>query len=162
MAIEHAGEALQKTHVRPGPAVLERMAEQGLGALRKPTTAEGLLRRQEASWTKVAHVVDLPEVSPAVAEQVEIDVKYAGYIERAERQALADKKLDRIPLPEGVDWSVLTTLSTEVRERLSATQPKTLAQAASLPGITPAAINALSVWLAKSLADNGAPSTSVG
>ena len=126
------------------------MLESGLGNLKKPATAEELLRRPEASYGAVAAVAGLEQVDPIVAEQVEVDIKYAGYIERAERRAANARKLEHLSLPSDLDWSKVQALSSEVRERISKARPATLGQLGRLPGITPAAVNVVAALIAKS------------
>ncbi len=103
-------------------------------------------RRPGVTWSAVADVLDLPALDAAVAEQIEIDIRYAGYVERARRKADKTRQLDRIRLPEDADWHAVTALSFEARERLCAARPRTVGQAARLPGITPAAVDALVTW----------------
>jgi len=95
----------------------------------------------------LVEMLGLPELDRTVAEQVEIEVKYAGYIERATRRAASSSRWDDVHLPSSVDWSSLSFLSTEVRQRLQEAKPQTLGQAGRLPGVTPAAVNALGMWL---------------
>ena len=150
-AIQTGLEALSAS-VRPVPETLAAMARAGLGGLKKPATAEELLRRPEASWERVALVADLPDIDPAAAQQIEIDVKYAGYIARAERRAAQARKLQGVNLPSDLDYRALTALSSEVRERLAEARPTTLGQASRLPGVTPAAVSVLAAVLSKRLA----------
>jgi tRNA uridine 5-carboxymethylaminomethyl modification enzyme len=82
------------------------------------------------------------------AEQVEIEVRYAGYIRRQQARAARSRKLHGRSL-EGMDYATVVGLSNEVRERLEHARPATLASAARLPGVTPAAIDTLAVVLAR-------------
>ena len=86
---------------------------------------------------------------PDAAEQVEIDVKYRGYVDRAERRADLARSMEAVALPDDVDWSVLHGLSTEVRERLHRSRPPTLGHLERIPGITPAAVAVVAGWLAR-------------
>ena len=143
------GRAALSQRVAPSTEVLARMASVGLGTLKKPQTAEELLRRPEARYAQLCEVVDLPHLDPAVAEQLEIDVKYAGYVVRAERRAAAARRMEGVRLPEDLDWRAMDTLSWEVRERLVAARPSTLGQLSRIPGITPAAVSVVAGWLAR-------------
>lgn len=134
------GLAALEQPVNPTGPVLAALSRVGLGGLKKPASARELLRRPKADWTKLASVVPLPELDEDVALQVETEVKYAGYIERARRRAAAGRRLDDVKLPE-VDWMAMTALSWEVRERLAAARPQTLGQLERLPAITPAAVS---------------------
>lgn len=154
-AIERGLEAVRSTVVHPTPERVAAMERAGLGGLKKPTTAEGLLRRPEADWATVAQIVDLPDIPPEAAEQIEIDVKYAGYVERAARRADLAARSDAVRIPAGVDWRSMHALSWEIRERLDAARPETLGQLERLPGMTPAAVGYVVGWLARQRAPAG-------
>jgi len=145
-AFEERIEALQtgqdalSTVLNPTPKLLAKLREVGLGGLKKPATAEELLRRPEARWGQLVAVAGLPELPAEVAAQLEIDVKYAGYITRAQRRAEEARRMEDLELPS-LDWASLTALSWEVRERLAQANPRTLGQLERLPGITPAAVS---------------------
>jgi tRNA uridine 5-carboxymethylaminomethyl modification enzyme len=84
-----------------------------------------------------------------VLEQVEIQAKYAGYIERQQIEIARARRYEDLPLPETLDYRQVVGLSNEVREKLALHKPATLGQAARIPGITPAAISLLLVHLKK-------------
>lgn len=146
-AIERAAALVQATAITPTAPVVARLDELGLGSLRKPITAADLLRRPQASWRTVWQALELPAFGEEVLEQVEIDLKYEGYVARASRRAREAERLESLQLPDQIDWSELQGLSTEVRERLARAQPSTLGQISRLPGITPAAVHAIAAWL---------------
>ena len=146
--IERGREAVQTTTIVPRPEVVSRLQAHGLGGLGRPVQAEEVLRRPACTWSMLAEVALLPELGQEAAEQVEIDVKYAGYVVRAQRRADAARRLEGVRLPPDTDWLGVTTLSWEIRERLEASQPETLGQLGRLPGVTPAAVNAVAAWLA--------------
>lgn len=148
-AIERGLRAVRERVVHPTPEAVDALARAGLGTLKKPTTAEGLLRRPEADWATVARVLGLPDLPPEAAEQVEIDVKYAGYVERASRRAEQARRAEAVRIPPDVAWRAMDALSWEVRERLEAARPETLAQLERLPGMTPAAVGYVVGWLAR-------------
>ena len=150
-AIER-GRAALDAPVTPAGDLPERFEAAGLGPLRKPTTAREVLRRPEATWDGLAALLDLPALSPEAAEQVEIDAKYDGYVQRARRRAAQASRMDHVRIPEGVDWMGMDTLSWEVRERLARGTPRTLGQLRRLPGVTPAAVNVVAAWLGRSAA----------
>ena len=145
--IEAAREALRTT-LRPDAATQATLVEAGIGTMKKPLRAEELLRRPGVAYTAVASVVQLPELDPDAAEQVETDIKYAGYLEREAHRARQTAALHAADL-DAVDYGQVPGLSTEVRQRLDRHRPATLGSAARLPGVTPAAITALSAWLAR-------------
>ena len=90
------------------------------------------------------------EVADAVIDQVQIAIKYAGYVERQNDAVARAAGDDAIVLPDGLDYSEVRALSTEVRQVLGRQRPATLGQAGRLPGVTPAAISLLKVFLKKS------------
>lgn len=113
-----------------------------------------LLRRPDVDYAKL---MTLPEAGPAapdsqVAEQVEIQAKYHGYIERQREEIARHEHYENLRLPEGVDYREVRGLSVEAQQKLNAHRPETLGQAARLSGITPAAISVLLVHLKRKLA----------
>lgn len=144
-----AAAVLQATTLRPDRETQAALAARGLAPLSKPSPAEALLRRPEVRWDDLVAVAGLPAVEEDVAEQLEIDVKYAGYVERARRRAAAARRQEGVRLPVDVDWEELAELSAEVRERLRRACPTTLGQVARMPGVTPAAVGAIASWLAR-------------
>jgi len=86
-----------------------------------------------------------------VAEQVEIMVKYEGFLTRQEADIERLRKMEEISIPPDFDYSHLESLKTEVREKLAHFQPVSLGQASRIPGITPAAISILMVYLKKKI-----------
>ncbi|HRK06335.1 MAG TPA: tRNA uridine-5-carboxymethylaminomethyl(34) synthesis enzyme MnmG [Pseudobdellovibrionaceae bacterium] len=135
-----------KEHVFvPNEETQTRLDELKTAKLLKPATAEELLRRPEMGFEQLAHLgfSTEGESSPLTLEAIEIDVKYAGYIER-ERQALDQtRRSEMIRIPEGLDFSKVRGLSREEIEKLSEKRPSTLGQASRLSGVNPSAIQAL-------------------
>ena len=95
----------------------------------------------------LASIIGDPVADPAVAEQIEVQAKYAGYIERQQRDIERQRVHEETPLPVAFDYGQVAGLSHEVRQKLDAGRPTTLGQAARLPGITPAAISLLLIHL---------------
>ena len=147
-AIEHGRNALQR-RVHPDVATRERVESAGLGPLRKTGSAEALLRRPGVGYSALARALDLPELSAEAAEQVETDVKYAGYLAREQARALQTQRLSGQSLA-GVVFDEVPGLSVEVVQRLGEARPATLAAAGRLPGVTPAAVDVLATWLVRS------------
>ena len=148
-AIDASLAHVKATMVAPRADVVAALQARGLGGLKKPGSAEVLLRRPDVRWSDLVDVLGFSPLSPEVAQQVETDVKYAGYLEQARRRAARASRLERVRLPEALDWSALEFLSVEVRERAARARPVTLGQLARLPTVTPAAVNALAGWLAR-------------
>jgi tRNA uridine 5-carboxymethylaminomethyl modification enzyme len=135
--------------VLPDAALAEAFEARGWAVPKRPVTAEELLRRPEVTWSTLAEVVGLPDLDARVAEQVEIDVKYEGYVNRAAKRAEQAGRMEHVALPMDLDWRSMRALSTEVRERLTRARPETLGQLARVPGITPAAVGVVVDWLAR-------------
>ena len=92
---------------------------------------------------------DNPALDPAIAEQVEIQVKYAGYIDRQAKEVERHEHYENLRLPEALDYMAVHALSIEVRQKLAKHRPETLGQASRISGVTPAAISLLLVHLKK-------------
>lgn len=105
--------------------------------------APATLKRPEIGWADV-----FPGADPEAAEQVEVDLKYAGYLSRDAARRAQTRQLDDASL-DGLDFATITTLSMESRERLARARPPTLGAAARIPGVTPAAVEALALTLIK-------------
>ncbi|MDA8428340.1 MAG: tRNA uridine-5-carboxymethylaminomethyl(34) synthesis enzyme MnmG [Geobacteraceae bacterium] len=119
-----------------------------LSDIQKGTSLEQLLRRPEITYADLAIFDDVSrETRPDVLEQVEIQIKYQGYIERQLEQIYRARNLEDARLPEDLDYSCITGLTSEVREKLTKFRPDTLGQASRIPGITPAAISVVSIAL---------------
>jgi len=107
-------------------------------------SAAELLAYPDIDIARLAQIwPELKGMDPAVAEQLEIDNKYAGYMERQDADIHAFRKDEALILPAEIDWDAIGSLSAEVRQKLRQAQPETLGAAARIPGMTPAAIVAL-------------------
>jgi len=107
-----------------------------------------LLRRPGSSYKLVQALAPAPEpVSDEVARQVEIDLAYAGYIQRQEAQVAHARRLEHWQLPANLDYYGLSGLSSEARERLVKYRPESVGQAARITGVTPADIAVLLIHL---------------
>lgn len=140
--------ALVQARVRAIHQEVERLESNGLAAeLRKPEVTLRGLRDPEGGSSRRALPVD-------VKSEVECRIKYAGYIARQEREVARLKLLEDLALPDDLDYAAMSSLSTEVREKLSKVLPGTLGQAARIPGVTPAAVAALAVHLKRRVSDD--------
>ena len=119
--------------------------------IRKDQSLLQLLRRPEISYNDISKLPDIAinDIDPKVAEQVEIQVKYSGYIERQEEEIDRNRRHEESALPEDIDYQQVRGLSSEVIEKLSKHRPVNLGQASRIQGITPAAISLLRVHLKK-------------
>jgi tRNA uridine 5-carboxymethylaminomethyl modification enzyme len=148
-----AGEAgrLHDLWIRPDDAAAQALGTRTGIALTREYRADELLKRPELDY---ATLMALPALGPAVedakvAEQIEIQCKYAGYVARAADEIARARRHEETTLPEDLDYTNVRGLSTEVRQKLAAQRPTTLGLAARIPGITPAAISLLMVHLKK-------------
>jgi len=118
--------------------------------------AADLLRRPEIDYTALIEIIGEGEgVTQAVAEQVEIQAKYSGYLERQLDEIEKARRNEQTSIPKVIDYSNVTGLSAEVKQKLSDIRPETIGQAGRIPGVTPAAISLLMVYLKKTKALNG-------
>ncbi|NOT88170.1 MAG: tRNA uridine-5-carboxymethylaminomethyl(34) synthesis enzyme MnmG [Lysobacter sp.] len=119
--------------------------------LSRETHALDLLRRPELDYTRLASVPMLgPAVAdPAVAEQVEIEAKYSGYLARQREEIARQQRHEHTEIPQAFDYATVRGLSIEVQQKLERVRPHTVGQAQRIPGMTPAAISLLLVHLTK-------------
>lgn len=147
-AIEETLRRLEEIRLRPTPGVNDRLKALKTAPLKTPMSLKELLRRPEIEIQDLAvfdqHLQQLPQ---AVAEEVSFQVKYEGYIRRQEEQVEKFRRLEEVKIPEDFEYDGIPGLSNEVREKLSQIRPRTLGQASRVPGITPAAIMILQVYL---------------
>lgn len=146
--IEQETERLKKIIFPPSDKVLKFLEKQGSSAVSSGIRAAELLKRPEITYSALAEL-DTERVSlPAeVQEQVEISIKYEGYIARQLRQAEQFKKLERHRLPDDIDYQLIDGLRIEARQKLDKIRPASLGQASRISGVSPADIAVLTVWL---------------
>ncbi len=155
-AIARELERLKSTWVNPR-IIAEAEAERVLGkGIEREYALTDLLRRPNVSYDRLMTLqavdgrrFDNPGLDPAVAEQVEIQVKYAGYIDRQAKEVERHEHFEHLKLPPELDYMAVTALSIEVRQKLARHKPETLGQASRIGGVTPAAISLLLVHLKK-------------
>ena len=117
--------------------------------IKKEASMMALLRRPEVDVDKLLAFAEIEDVNEQVAGQVAIQAKYAGYIDRQQTEINRTKRYNHLKLPADQDYSKVSGLSNEVSEKLKLQQPETLGQASRIPGVTPAAISLLLVYLKK-------------
>lgn len=149
-AISNLQDDLKKKWIRAESPEAE-LVEQfwGKPLLKEASLAE-LLRRPEVDAQRLLSFLEGgDEVSEQVGEQVEIQAKYAGYIVRQQTDIDKTLRYDHLHLPDSLDYNGVPGLSNEVSQKLKAQRPETLGQASRIPGMTPAAISLLLVYLKK-------------
>jgi tRNA uridine 5-carboxymethylaminomethyl modification enzyme len=144
-AIATAGSRLRRLLI---PAGMTFGANGDTVTVSQPTTALALLRRPEMSAARLrAALPELADVPRHALAQVEVETKYAGYITRQNQQVDRHHRLEERAIPDDFDFRAIRALSHEGREKLAHTRPRSLGQAARIPGVTPADISILMVWL---------------
>jgi len=129
----------------------EVLAGRGIIDIQKGTTLEHLLKRSEITYADLVELDSVSRETPAVIrEQVEIQTKYKGYIDRQLEQVEQAKKMETTGIPVNIEYASIKSLTTEVREKLVKNRPDTLGQASRIPGVTPAAISILAIALKSS------------
>ena len=141
---------LKETSVYPRKEVNDTLVHLQSAPLRNVSTLEGLLKRPEISYQDLYLFDSLPSDLPdEIVRQLEIQVKYQGYIDRQQQQVEQFKKMEGVVIPPDLDYSEIPELSREVREKLIKIRPCTLGQTSRISGITPAAISILTIYLKK-------------
>lgn len=147
--IEQLIKELDAYVLTPDASTLQKLTEMNTAPLKKPTRLTEVVRRPEITLEQILTTYNVGErpLSPGVGEQVEIQIKYEGYIESQNEDVRQFKKLESIWIPDDFGYSKISGLSREVQEKLTKIKPQNLGQAARISGITPAAISILMVWL---------------
>ena len=150
-AIEQEQQRLHALWVRPASPAAAALSDVLEKPLAREVRASDLLRRPEIDYRTLMAVAGIgPGVAtPDVAEQVEVQAKYAGYLERQQAEIERQRHYREQPLPVNFDYNAVRGLSSEACEKLQHVQPQTIGQAARIPGITPAAVSLLLVHMKK-------------
>ncbi|MFN3395640.1 MAG: FAD-dependent oxidoreductase, partial [Thermodesulfovibrionales bacterium] len=136
---------LKKTRVKP-LQVNDYLSDLGSSAIKEDTTLEQLLKRPEIDYGFIRKVLPPEEpISEEIAKEVEIQIKYEGYIHRQIEIAEKLKRLEDRRIPDGIDYSGISGLSKEIITKLQEIRPSNIGQASRIPGVTPAAISLILV-----------------
>ena len=149
-AMDRVRKCLQQTTLRPDPESNRRLAELGSAPLRQTATLAELLKRPELRLVNLLPLAAAEEPGGEFSDlghEVELEIKYGGYIARQQEQVARFRKLESIRLPSELVYAGMPGLSREVVEKLERVRPRTLGQAARISGITPAAVAILQVQL---------------
>ena len=148
--ITEALKRLKETQVYPQSSVNDKLRQRGSAPLRTVSTLYDLMKRPELDYQDVCLFDSCPaDLSDDCIKQIEIQVKYQGYIDRQYQQVAQFKKLEGIVIPSHINYEEIQGLSREVREKLISIRPFTLGQTSRISGITPAALSILMIYLKK-------------
>ncbi len=150
-AFQDECDRLERTRIGDTPALRAFLSSYGLPEAKNGASLAELIRRPELSYEAVAPLdPDRPEgLSPHVREEVNIEIKYAGYIERQKTQVAAFQKMENRRIPEDFDYQKVPSLRIEARQKLEKIRPSSVGQASRISGVSPADIAVLLVWLKK-------------
>ncbi len=141
-------ERLRKTFVRPSERLSEMLARKGSNPIDEPVSLEKLLKRPELGYSDIeAFCESSSTISEKIRDQVEIECKYEGYLRRQEAEVKRFRQMEEIGIPADFPYDKVPGLSNEVRQKLEAVRPVSVGQASRIPGVTPAAISVLLVFL---------------
>ena len=139
---------LESNGVPASEALNAMLEERGSAPVTNSARLADLLRRPQVTYADIAPFdPNRPELPAAVAEEVEIQIKYAGYLARQEKQVAEFKKEESRLLPADIDYNTISGLRLEAREKLEATRPMSIGQAGRISGVSPADIAVLLIWL---------------
>ena len=124
-----------------------KLSELGSSELRTGMNLYDLLRRTELTYELLQSKFEMPDVPPAVKEQIEIVVKYEGYIKKQIDQVERAQKLETKLLPDEIDYMQIQGLSLEARQKLTKIKPRSIGQAGRISGVSPADVSILMIFL---------------
>jgi tRNA uridine 5-carboxymethylaminomethyl modification enzyme len=145
-AIEQTKVFLKKTFVKPTSSVLELLSSKGLSPSSQGLSLDSLVKRPELSLNEVLGVSEIKppvRVNQAMVETIEVEVKYEGYVVMQQQEIDRLRKLQGMMIPSELKYTTVSGLSIEIKEKLEKFKPTTLADAAKISGVTPAALSAL-------------------
>lgn len=145
--LQAALEKLQETLLNPNSVVERKLAAIGTGPIHTVTSLFDLLKRPDVSYASMRRVFDLPAVSPEAEEQVNISVRYDGYIKKQQEQVERMERLENKLIPEDIDYREVPSLRDEAREKLIDMRPRSVGQAGRISGVSPADVSVLLVYL---------------
>lgn len=148
-AIAQQTQRMKETFIHPQTELAQRFTEMTGQELARENNLLDLLKRPQVSFEQLATLTET-QVAPEVGEQIEISAKYSGYIDRQLEEVERLRKSEEMLVPDDFDYDRVQGLSNEVRAKLKAIKPATLAQAGRISGVTPAAVSLLMIYLKKS------------
>jgi len=148
-AIETEAQRLKTTWVQPNTDEAKALEGMGEAAIAREYNLHDLLKRPKLTYSQVANLKGEPVSDQQVAEQVEIQAKYDGYIARQLEEIEQLRRYENTLLPEDLDYDAIGGLSNEVKQKLNTVRPATLGVASRISGLTPAAISQILIHLKK-------------
>lgn len=148
-AIELERQRLKDVWIQPNSDVAQQLEPLMGQPMSRQNSLEELIRRPELDYAKVMQATGDGVSDEQVAEQVEIEIKYAGYIDRQLEEIERLRRSENMPLPQDMDYDQIGGLSNEIRSKLKTIRPSSIGQAGRIPGVTPAAVSLLLVHLKK-------------
>jgi tRNA uridine 5-carboxymethylaminomethyl modification enzyme len=148
---------VKNTFITPSKVVNEYLLNRGSSALRNAASLDQILKRPELGYHDIVALEDghPKKVDEGIAYQVEIEIKYEGYIQRQLRDVEKFKNQEKVKIPAELDYAKVHGLSNELREKLASIKPVSLGQASRIPGITPAAVSIIMIYLKRHEAGQG-------
>ncbi|MBR2471482.1 MAG: tRNA uridine-5-carboxymethylaminomethyl(34) synthesis enzyme MnmG [Clostridia bacterium] len=146
-AVEAEIKRLSKLVIPPSEKVLNFLDEKGSTRISTGIKADELLRRPEIFYKDLANITEMPQLSYDVAEQVEIRIKYSGYIKRQSAQVEQFKKLEGKKMPPDINYMDINGLRIEAKQKLEAVRPASVGQASRISGVSPSDIAVLLIYL---------------
>ena len=134
-------------NLAPSDENQQKIVAMGSTPLRSSINVLELLRRPEVTYEKLAEAFDLEKLPVDAAEQVDVQVKYQGYIEKQKQEVARALKLEDKLLPDDLDYTQLHELSSEAMEKLTKQRPVSIGQASRISGVSPADISVLMIYL---------------
>lgn len=146
--IEKEISRLSTTTVKPSKEVNDFLLEQGSSSISNGVKLADLLKRPQITYQNLKQIdSNMPEITEEVAQEVEIQVKYEGYINLQQAQVYKFKKLEKKYLPEDIDYSAIKGLRLEARQKLDKIKPNSIGQASRISGVSPADISVLLIYM---------------
>jgi len=148
--IERGLEKIERKRIFPNAETNAALSRLGINELSQPATLQQILRRPGVIWDDLRKIdPEIEELPGPVREEIEIQVKYEGYIAQEQREVGRFKKLEQERISQDFDYEQVPSLSKEVREKLKKIRPVSLGQASRIPGVTPAALSIIQIYLRK-------------
>jgi tRNA uridine 5-carboxymethylaminomethyl modification enzyme len=151
-AIELERQRIKSTWVQPNSEQAKQIQPLLANEISREYSLYDLLKRPEVTHKDISALTPELEIDAKVSEQVEVDAKYAGYISRQQDEIDRLRRHENTAIPQAFDYSRVSGLSNEIKQKLGEAKPETLARASRIPGVTPAAISLLLITLKKNAA----------